>query len=57
VKATFPLARFIDGQSPYTEGRVGLYAEDAYAQFGAIDIASTNRSSLADASASGQGVR
>ena len=57
MKATFPLARFIDGQSPYTEGRVGLYAEDAYAQFGAIDIASTNRSSLADASASGQGVR
>jgi hypothetical protein len=44
-----PLARFTDDQSPYTKGRVGLYAEDAYAQFGDIHIESAGRSSLTDA--------
>jgi hypothetical protein len=33
-----PLARFTDSQSPYTQGQVGLYAEDAYAQFADIRI-------------------
>jgi hypothetical protein len=33
-----PLARFTDEQSPYTQGRVGLYAEDAYAQFGDVQV-------------------
>jgi hypothetical protein len=33
-----PLARFTDDQSPYTEGRVGLYAEDAYAQFADVVV-------------------
>jgi Domain of Unknown Function (DUF1080) len=33
-----PLARFSDEQSPYTQGRVGLYAEDAYVQFGDVRV-------------------
>jgi hypothetical protein len=33
-----PLARFTDDQSPYTQGRVGLYAEDAYAQFADVRV-------------------
>jgi hypothetical protein len=33
-----PLARFTDEQSPYTQGRVGLYTEDAYVQFGDVRV-------------------
>jgi Domain of Unknown Function (DUF1080) len=43
-----PLTRFTDRQAPYTEGSVGLYAEDAYAQFGDIRIQPANPSSLTD---------
>jgi Domain of Unknown Function (DUF1080) len=41
-----PLAHFTDNQSPYTEGHVGLYAEDAYAQFASIKVESANPSAL-----------
>jgi hypothetical protein len=43
-----PLARFTDDQSPYTEGNVGLYAEDAYAQFADVQVDPANPSALTD---------
>jgi hypothetical protein len=43
-----PLARFTDDQSPYAEGNVGLYAEDAYAQFGNVQVEPANPSALTD---------
>jgi Domain of Unknown Function (DUF1080) len=33
-----PLTRFTDSQSPYSQGQVGLYAEDAYAQFADVRV-------------------
>jgi hypothetical protein len=33
-----PLTRFTDSQSPYSEGQVGLYAEDACAQFADVRV-------------------
>jgi hypothetical protein len=33
-----PLTRFTDSQSPYSEGQVGLYAGDAYAQFADVRV-------------------
>jgi hypothetical protein len=33
-----PLARFTDQDSPYGSGRVGLYTEDAYAQFADVKM-------------------
>lgn len=41
-----PLARFTDDQAPYAEGSVGLYAEDAYAQFGDVQVEPANPSTL-----------
>jgi hypothetical protein len=41
-----PLTRFTDDQSPYTEGHVGLYAEDAYAQFADIQVQPPSPSAL-----------
>jgi hypothetical protein len=41
-----PLARFTDDQSPYNEGRVGLYAEDAYAQFADVAVEPPDPSSI-----------
>jgi hypothetical protein len=43
-----PLARFTDNQSPYTDGHVGLYAEDAYAQFADIQVEPATASALTD---------
>jgi Domain of Unknown Function (DUF1080) len=43
-----PLARFTDDQSPYTEGHVGLYAEDAYAQFADVQVEPANSAALTD---------
>ena len=41
-----PLARFTDNQSPYSEGRVGLYAEDTYAQFADVRVEQAGPSAL-----------
>jgi hypothetical protein len=35
-----PLASFTDQERPYTSGRVGLYTEDAYAQFANVNVRS-----------------
>jgi hypothetical protein len=43
-----PLARFTDDQTPYAEGNVGLYAEDAYAQFANVQVEPANPSALTD---------
>jgi Domain of Unknown Function (DUF1080) len=44
----YPLARFADDRSPYTEGHVGLYAEDAYAQFADVRVEPASWSMLQD---------
>jgi hypothetical protein len=41
-----PLAHFTDDQSPYSDGRVGLYAEDAYAQFADVVVEPPSPSSI-----------
>jgi hypothetical protein len=48
-----PLARFTDDQSPYTEGRVGLYAEDAYAQFADVVVEPPSPSSITNPTGTG----
>mgnify|MGYP003291595888 CR=1 FL=1 len=48
-----PLTRFTDSQSPYSQGQVGLYAEDAYAQFADVVVAPPSPSSITNPTGTG----